>query len=221
MTRSPLVGKPAPALSLPDANGETYDLTPESAGVPIALFFYPKSGSYGCTREACDFRDAWLVGREIFKTSKALVVGVSADPVEKQKEFVDRQKLTYPVLSDSKGEARKTYHVGKGLLGLVDARVTFIIDKEGVVRDVLDSTMNYGAHVKFVNKWLERLEEEERRANAPPPREPGLITEPGLATDEADESPTPHSRVEPISPVSPGVAQERREPFNGAAPVQA
>lgn len=44
MTRSPLIGKPAPALSLPDANGETYNLTPDSAGVPIALFFYPKSG---------------------------------------------------------------------------------------------------------------------------------------------------------------------------------
>ena len=44
MTRSHLIGKPAPALSLPDANGETYNFNPESAGVPIALFFYPKSG---------------------------------------------------------------------------------------------------------------------------------------------------------------------------------
>ena len=56
--------------------------------------------------------------------------------------------------------------------------------------------MNYGAHVKFVNKWLERLEEEERQANAPPPREPGLITEPGLATDEGEREPQPprHAR---------------------------
>ena len=54
---------------------------------------------------------------------------------------------------------------------------------------MLDSTVNYGAHVKFVNKWLERLEEEEKQANAPPPREPGLITEPGLATDESDRDP--------------------------------
>ena len=57
MTRSPLIGKPAPALALPDAKGETYNLTPESAGVPIALFFYPKSGvhfSSPCRPFICD-----------------------------------------------------------------------------------------------------------------------------------------------------------------------
>ncbi|CAL1713288.1 unnamed protein product [Somion occarium] len=160
----PLIGKEAPALSLPEANGETFTLEPGKNGVPIALFFYPKAGTYGCTKEACQFRDALA---DVFKSSKVQVVGVSADPVEKQKEFKEKQSLTYPVLSDTKGEARKAYHIGKGLFGLTDARTTFIIDSKGVVRDVLDATLNFGAHSKFVTKWLEKLEAEEKKAAEP------------------------------------------------------
>ncbi|KAI0770347.1 peroxiredoxin Q, partial [Fomes fomentarius] len=163
----PLIGTNAPTLTLPGADGETYTLTPGTKGVPVALFFYPKSGSYGCTKEACQFRDA-LAEKDLFKRTKVEIVGVSSDPVDKQKAFVDKQKLTYPVLSDAKGEARKAYHVGKGLFGLAEtARVTFFIDQEGVVRDVLDTTLNYGAHVKFVTKWLDKLEAEEKTAAEP------------------------------------------------------
>ncbi|RPD62446.1 AhpC-TSA-domain-containing protein [Lentinus tigrinus ALCF2SS1-7] len=163
----PLIGKPAPSFSLPGADGETYSLTPGAKGVPVALFFYPKSGSYGCTKEACQFRDA-LADKDLFKRTKVEIVGVSSDPVDKQKEFVEKQKLTYPVLSDAKGEARKAYHVGKGLFGLAEtARVTFIIDSKGTVRDLLDTTVNYSAHVKFVSKWLDKLEAEEKKAATP------------------------------------------------------
>ena len=90
----------------------------------------------------------------MFKRTQVEIVGVSSDPVDKQKEFVEKQKLTvsvrcyfffpvhdspwmlqYPVLSDAKGEVRKAYHVGKGLFGLAEtARITFIIDSKGTVR---------------------------------------------------------------------------------------
>ncbi|KAI0953472.1 hypothetical protein AcW1_007681 [Taiwanofungus camphoratus] len=138
MPSHPLLGKPAPSLSLPNANGKTYTLTPGANGVPIALFFYPESGSFGCTKEACQFRDN-LTEKELYKRSKVQIVGVSRDPVGKQKAFVEKEKLTYPVLSDVNGEARKAYHVGKGLMGLTDARVTFFIDSKGVVRCVMSS----------------------------------------------------------------------------------
>ncbi|EPQ54515.1 AhpC-TSA-domain-containing protein, partial [Gloeophyllum trabeum ATCC 11539] len=98
-----------------------------------------------------------------FKDAKIEVIGISADPVEEQKKFVEKHKLTYPVLSDASGEGRKAYHVGKGLLGMTDARVTFFIDKTGVVRDVLDTTINFGAHSKFVAKWLETIAAEEKK----------------------------------------------------------
>ncbi|GBE84900.1 peroxiredoxin Q [Sparassis latifolia] len=165
----PLVGKPAPSISLPDANGETFTLTPGANGVPVALFFYPKSGSWGCTKEACQFRDN-IAEKDVYKSSGLSVIGISPDSVEKQKVFVEKQKLTYPVLSDTSGEARKAYHVGKGLLGLADsARVTFFIDSKGVVRDSLDSTLNYGSHSKFVTKWLDKINTEEKRAAEPAP----------------------------------------------------
>jgi len=93
------------------------------------------------------------------------IIGISKDTVEKQKAFVEKEKLSYPVLSDASGEARKAYHVGKGLMGLTDARVTFFIDSKGVVRDVLDTTVNYGAHAKFVTKWLDKVEAEENKVS--------------------------------------------------------
>ncbi|KAI0345745.1 peroxiredoxin Q [Trametopsis cervina] len=157
-----LIGKPAPEITLLNYDGQSYTLNAANEGVPTALFFYPKAGSYGCTKEACEFRDA-VAGREVFKTNRAKVIGISADPVEKQKEFVEKEKLNYPVLSDTKHEARKAYSVGKGILGLVDGRVTFMIDSKGIVRDVLDSTVNFSAHVKFVNKWLDTFEKESQK----------------------------------------------------------
>ncbi|KAH8114361.1 thioredoxin-like protein [Phellopilus nigrolimitatus] len=158
MTKHPLIGKKAPEISLPNFDGSTYTFTPGASGGPTALFFYPQSGTYGCTKEACQFRDA-LSEEEIFKTTNVSVIGVSPDPVEKQKKFVEKQGLTYPILSDEKGEARKAYHVSKGLMGLTSSsRVTFVIDAEGSVKDVLDTTINYAAHHKFVQNWLTSLE---------------------------------------------------------------
>lgn len=182
----PLVGKPAPPLSLPNANGDIYTMTPGANGAPIALFFYPEAGSFGCTKEACQFRDA-LAEKELYKRTNVEIVGISKDSVEKQKAFVEKEKLTYPVLSDASGEARKAYHVGKGLMGLTDARVTFFIDSKGVVRDVLDTTVNYNAHAKFVTKWLDKIEVDQRKAS-----ESGDAGEasPAVNGDETEEAPS-------------------------------
>lgn len=190
----PLVGKPAPSLSLPDANGETYTLTPEASDVPIALFFYPQSGTYGCTKEACEFRDA-LAEKELYQRTKVQIIGVSKDPVEKQKVFVEKEKLTYPVLSDASGDARKAYHVGKGLLGLTDARVTFFIDSKGVVRDVLDTTVNFSAHAKFVTKWLDKIEAEEGKSTA---------------DESAVPAPAGAEGAEPVSPTGEGEGEQQQ-----------
>lgn len=161
MAPHPLINEPAPEFLIPDANGHMFKFPPGEQGVrvkkPIALFFYPEAGTFGCTREACQFRDA-LVEKEIFKRTDVQVIGISPDPVPKQKQFVESQNLTYPVLSDEKRVAYQAFHVGKGLLGFVDARTTFVIDKEGIIRDSLSATMNYNAHVKFVIKALGELE---------------------------------------------------------------
>jgi len=206
-----LVGKQAPSFSIPDHTGELYTFKPGSNGEPTALFFYPSSGSYGCTKEACEFKDA-LSEKDVFKSTKIGVVGVSPDPVEKQKQFVEKHSLTYPVLSDTKGEARKAYGVSKGLLGLTEsARVTFVIDSSGTVQDVLEATLNYGSHSKFVTKWLEK-----QSAGSPNKAVDAKATEPAVATpvvpaEPVESTPAPTVGLEPaaVGPVAaaPATAQ--------------
>ncbi|KIM66812.1 hypothetical protein SCLCIDRAFT_1210866 [Scleroderma citrinum Foug A] len=161
MTPHPLINKEAPYFTLPDANGVVFQFPPEEGGhrveKPIAVFFYPLSGSFGCTREACQFRDA-LAENEIFKHSNVQVIGISGDPVAKQKAFVEKNHLSFPVLSDPEHVAYKAFSVGKSMFGLTDARTTFIIDGKGVVRSVLSASMNVNAHVKFVIKELEKIQ---------------------------------------------------------------
>ncbi|KAJ7675861.1 peroxiredoxin Q [Mycena polygramma] len=182
-----LVGKPAPAITLLNYDGESFTLTPGEKGLPIALFFYPKAGSMGCTKEACQFRDA-IAEKDTYKPGKVEVIGISPDPVEKQKAFVEKNKLTYPVLSDTKGEAAKAYGVGKGLFGFAEiARVTFIIDAKGTIRDTVEGTLNFGAHSKFITKWLDKLEAEDKAA-AEAAAGPAPAVEAAVAT--APEEPT-------------------------------
>jgi len=194
MAPHPLIGKQAPSFTLTNYNGEPYELQP-GQGSRIALFFYSKSGSYGCTRQACQFRDA-LESKALFKDLQ--IVGVSPDAVEKQAKFVESQKITYPLLSDPDGEVRKAYSVGRGLLGLVSARVTFCIDEDGIIREILDSTINHGAHRKFVGKWLAKSAaekpasgdktEETTPATAEPEPEAETEAEDAVAETEAEPS---------------------------------
>ncbi|KAF7979671.1 hypothetical protein HWV62_41665 [Athelia sp. TMB] len=152
-----LIGQPAPSFTSTRSDGEPYTLTPATSGVPIVLFFYPKSGSYGCTKEVCQFQA--MTEKENFKRSGVLVVGVSPDPVDRQRAFVEKQKISYPLLSDVDGEARKAYGVGKHMLG-PSTRTTFVIDKTGKVRAVFDAMMNFAGHGKFVDKELDKLDAE-------------------------------------------------------------
>ncbi|KAH9042081.1 peroxiredoxin Q [Lactarius pseudohatsudake] len=162
----PLLGKSAPALSLPNADGTTYEFKPGTQGKPSAVFFYPKADTYGCTREVCSFRDA-LVENVDFKDSGITVVGISADPVPAIKAFVEKYSVTYPMLSDEAGAARKAYGVSRGLMGLSEGRVTFFIGSDGVVRDVYDSVINYNGHIKAVTRALEEYRSKGAHSDAP------------------------------------------------------
>lgn len=187
MAPHPLLNKKAPAVTLKDASGNDYAIEPGTKGVPLVVFFYPASGTYGCTREACEFRDA-ITANDHFKRSGVQVVGVSGDPVAKQKKFVDEHKLGYPILSDANGDARKAYTVPKGFFGLTDGRVTFCIDKDGVVNEVHDSVVNFSMHSKAVDKWLAKIgaAEPTPTATAPPAEPTASATAPA-----AEANPTP------------------------------
>ncbi|MDG6928579.1 MAG: peroxiredoxin [Nitrososphaerota archaeon] len=110
----------------------------------LVIYFYPKDGSPGCTREACAFRDM----HDDFSRAGATVLGVSSDPPESHRRFRGRYSLDFELLSDPGGAARKAFGVPK-TLGLIDGRVTYVVDREGVVRHVFRSQVRAARHARF------------------------------------------------------------------------
>jgi len=216
-----LIGKTAPAITLKNYDGESYTFTPGESGLPTALFFYPESGSYGCTKQACQFRDA-IATKDTFKPGKVQIIGISPDPIEKQKTFVEKQKLTYPVLSDVDKSTFKAYGIGKGMLGFTPvARVTFIVDKKGIVRDALDATINYGAHSKFVEKWLDKLQAEDAKESTKEAASPSKEPAPAPAEATKAEAPATTEAPAPTSVPAPTETTTTDAPAPAPAPEQA
>lgn len=143
MTDRPAVGDRAPGFSAPDAHGDPVDLDDLLGGGPVVLFFYPRDHSWGCTKEACRFRD----DHEAFVEAGATVVGVSPDPPASHRRFADDHDLPFLLLSDQHGTVRDRYGVGR-TLGLIPGRVTFVLDDDGVVRHVFDSQVRPTRHVE-------------------------------------------------------------------------
>lgn len=126
---SPAVGSPAPAFKLQDQNGEWHSLS-DYEGKWLALYFYPKDDTPGCTTEACNFRDSKFA----YEAIGARVVGVSVDDVESHKAFEEKYTLPFTLLADPEGETCSDYGVLRDYkLTKIADRQTFIIDPEGKV----------------------------------------------------------------------------------------
>ena len=110
---------------------------------PVVLFFYPKDDSPGCTREVCAFRDYF----EEFGKLDAEIIGISSDSVESHRSFAAKHDLSFALLSDERGNIRRLYGVPK-TFGLFPGRVTYVIDKEGVVNHVFASQLSVERHVQ-------------------------------------------------------------------------
>jgi thioredoxin-dependent peroxiredoxin len=135
-------GDHAPDFTLPDQNGQPVHLSELLKQSHVVLYFYPKDETPGCTAEACSFRDQY----EVFREAGAEVVGVSSDSVESHQQFAQHHRLPFLLLSDAQGEVRKLYGV-QSTLGFLPGRVTFVIDRDGIVRYSFNSQMNPLRHV--------------------------------------------------------------------------
>lgn len=123
----------APAFSLKATDGSTVKLS-DFKGKYVVLYFYPKDDTPGCTREACAFRDR---SQEI-QDLGAVVLGVSADSVEKHQKFTQKYELNFPLLADTEHELAEKYGAWreKNMYGKVSMgiqRSTYIIDPAGKV----------------------------------------------------------------------------------------
>lgn len=135
-------GDSAPAFTLSDETGTPRSLDGFLADGPIVLFFYPAAMTPGCTAESCHFRDLTAE----FAALGARPVGISADDVTRQREFSEKYSFDFPLLSDTGGEVRAAYGVKRNFGLAPTKRVTFVIDVDGIILDVIRSEIRFGRH---------------------------------------------------------------------------
>ena len=124
-----MVGKPAPLFSAKTQDGKEFKLESRKGQGFTVLFFYPKAGTPGCTKQACAFRDSIKVIRD----QGAEVYGISADDVSAQKKFHDEHKMTFDLISDADGKIISKYGVKMPVVTMAK-RQTFIVDSDLVIK---------------------------------------------------------------------------------------
>lgn len=137
------IGHKAPDFSLKNQYGEVVHLQSFIGQKNIVLYFYPKDETGGCTKEACSFRDSY----QDFQDLGCEVIGVSSDSVESHSSFMAHHRLPFILLSDPGKSVAKLYNVNPTLFGLISGRVTYVIDKNGVIVHAFQSLMRFEKHV--------------------------------------------------------------------------
>ena len=146
------VGDLAPDFELPSSTGATIRLSDYRGKSEVVLFFYPKDHSPACTLEACSFRDS----HEAFREAGAVVIGISSDSADSHRRFAERFRLPFVLLSDASGALRERFGVPR-TLGVFPGRVTYLIDREGIVRHIFSSQFQPWRHVAEALEVLGRL----------------------------------------------------------------
>ncbi len=146
------VGDKAPDFTLPSQLGDNVTLSEFFGKKNIVLYFYPKDESPGCTKEACSFRDNY---QELTNLG-AEVLGISGQSIESHKSFATHYGLPFILLSDQENSVRKLYGV-PSTMGVLPGRVTYIIDKQGVVRSIFVSQTQAEKHVEEAKKTLQQI----------------------------------------------------------------
>lgn len=144
-----LLNKKAPYFSLSDQEGKICTLS-DYKGKWIALYFYPKDDTPGCTKEACSFRDKL----ESLTQKNIVVIGVSADSVMSHKKFAEKHNLTYPLLSDTEKKVIISYgawgikkFMGREYEGIL--RNTYLINPQGIIKRIYEKVtpQNHAIHI--------------------------------------------------------------------------
>lgn len=146
------VGERAPDFTLQDQEGtETSSAALREQGC-VVVYFYPKDDTPGCTAQACSFRDSFAD----FQEAGAQVLGISSDSVASHQAFSTKHNLPFRILADSQGQVRAAFGVPK-TLGLLDGRVTFVIDRDNVIRHTFSSQLRARKHIAEALAVVRRL----------------------------------------------------------------
>jgi peroxiredoxin Q/BCP len=150
-------GDPAPEISLNDDKAQPFQLS-ALKGKSVVLYFYPKADTPGCTKEACEFRDA----TQKFHAGNAVILGISPDASSEQSDFKNKFDLPFTLLADVDHKTAEDYGVWEpmtwqGNTFMAAARTTFLIDKNGVIRKIFRKVNPVG-HAEEVYRALQELE---------------------------------------------------------------
>lgn len=146
-------GDKIPHFSANDTNGNHFDSDAILGIKPIVIYFYPKDNTPGCTAQACGFRDQY----QDFVDLGAEVIGVSSDSVTSHQKFSTDYKLPFILLSDENQKIRNSFGVPSGLLGLIPGRVTYVVDKKGIVKMIFDSSLMPTKHIAKALEAIKQL----------------------------------------------------------------
>ncbi|WP_367757457.1 peroxiredoxin [Flavobacterium sp. WC2430] len=138
------VGDKIPSFKAKNTDGEDFDSVTIVGKKPVVIYFYPKDNTSICTAQACSFRDQY----EAFTDLGAEVIGVSSDSVASHKDFAKEHQLPFVLLSDSDKKIRTLFGVPSALFGLLPGRVTYVVDKKGVVQLIFNSIKGQNHIVK-------------------------------------------------------------------------
>jgi peroxiredoxin Q/BCP len=147
-------GSHAPDVTL-SIKGTPQKLADFQGKKTVVLYFYPKDFTLGCTVEACTFRDHY----EDFVALGAEVIGVSIDSLDSHDGFAAKHKLPFLLASDPDGSVARAFGVDSSLFGLIRGRITFVIDKQGIVRDAFNSQIRAKTHVERALGLVRSLEQ--------------------------------------------------------------
>ena len=147
------VGTKAPLFEAPLDDGSTFRLAEMRGDKNVVLYFYPKDGSAGCTKQACDFRDSYAS----IRAYDAVIVGISRDSLDSHRSFKERHSLSFPIASDVDASIHDLYEV-RAKIGFVRPRITYVIDKAGTIRAAFRHDIAIGRHLPDTIAALESIQ---------------------------------------------------------------
>jgi peroxiredoxin Q/BCP len=145
-------GDRAPDFTLDDQEGRPVRLADFRGQKNVVVYFYPKDDTPGCTKESCAFRDHYTA----FQDAGAEVIGISSDSSTSHKAFAEKHRLPFRLLADRGGKVREAFRVPR-TAGLLPGRVTYVIDREGVIRHAFNSQLAATRHVDEAIEVLKRI----------------------------------------------------------------
>ena len=146
------VGDRAPEFNVTASDGRRLSLAEFRGNHAVVVFFYPRDNTSVCTQEACAFRDAY----EDFLQAGAVVIGVSSDSKETHQSFAASQRLPYLLVADVDGSMRQAFGVPNSLL-ILPGRVTYVIDRDGIVRHVFNALLQGKQHTEEALRIVREL----------------------------------------------------------------